>query len=164
MLRAVPTAWYSSTFRLLRDDAEVGRLKLAAMKEAATFSVKDVAFEMYREGFAGDFVLAFHGNPIARADKPSVLDRRFVLTVETRRYVLESESAFRRAFRLRSGDGTGEEDGGDTSDVLGRIAPEGMLTRCTTVDLPDDLPLPVQAFCLWLVLVLWNRAAAAASG
>jgi hypothetical protein len=47
--------------------------------------------------------------------------------------------------------------------VLGRIEPKGALTRRTTIDLPEELPLPMQAFCFWLVLVLWNRAAAAAS-
>lgn len=162
MIRAVPTAWYSSNFRLSREDEAVGFLKLARLKEEASFSVKDIVFEMYREGMAGDFVLAFQGNPIARADKTSVLTRTFEITVEGQRYALEAESSVQRAFRLRSGDGP--EDGEGDTDTLGRIAPESWFSRRATVDLPDDLPLPVQVFCLWLVLVMWNRAAAAASG
>lgn len=154
MLVAAPLAWYSSKFQFLRDDREVGLLKPAALSERATFTVKDVVFEFYREGLMGDFVLEFEGAALTRADKPSVFDRRFVITVEERHYVLEAESAWRRTFRFRE-----KHD----EAVLGRIAPEGLLTRCSTVDLPDDLPLPVQAFCFWLVLVLWNRAAAAAS-
>jgi hypothetical protein len=152
MLRAAPLAWYSSSFRLLRDGHEAGVLKLAHVSERATFAVEDIRFEFYRESLLGDFVLEFEGAVLARADKPSAFDRRFVLAVEERRYVLESESAFRRAFRLRADDG---------DEPLGRIAPEGLLTRISEIDLPKALPLPVQAFCFWLVLVLWNRAAAA---
>lgn len=154
MLDALPLAWYSSNFKLLRDDREVGVLTPAKLSERATFAVKDVTFECYREGLMGDFVLEFEGAPLARADKPSALTRRFVVIVEDRRYVLEAESALQRTFVFR--------DEGDEA-VLGRIAPKGALTRKATIDLPDDLPLPVQAFCFWLVLVLWNRAAAAAS-
>jgi hypothetical protein len=154
MLDATPHAWYSTKFKLFRDGHEVGLLKPGLLTERATFAVKDVTFECYREGWVGDFVLEFEGAALARADKPSALTRRFVLRVEDQRYVLEAESAWRRAFRLRV-----EHD----EEVLGRIAPKGLLTRRATIDLPEELPLPVQAFCFWLVLVLWNRAAAAAS-
>jgi len=154
MIDAAPLAWYSTKFKLFRNGREVGLLKPGLLTERATFAVQDVTFEFYREGWVGDFVLEFEGAALARADKPSALTRRFVLRVEDRRYVLEAESAFRRAFRFRE-----EHD----ETVLGRIAPKGVLTRRATVDLPEDLPLPVQAFCFWLVLVLWNRAAGAAA-
>lgn len=154
MIDAVPAAWFSSKFKLVRDGREVGLLEPAALSERATFAVKDVAFEFYREGLVGDFVLAFEDAALARADKPSALTRRFVVIVEDRRYVLEAESALQRAFVFRN---EGDEA------VRGRIAPKGALTRKATIDLPDDLPLPVQAFCFWLVLVLWNRAAGAAA-
>lgn len=154
MLDAAPLAWYSSKFQLLRDGREIGLLKPGVLSERATFTVKDVVFEFYREGLMGDFVLEFEGTALARADKPSALTRRFVVRVEDQRYVLEAESTFKRAFLFRN---EGEEA------VLGRIEPKGALTRKATIDLPKELPLPVQAFCFWLVLVLWNRAAAAAS-
>lgn len=162
MLRAAPTAWYSSNFRLFQNDTEVGLLKLARLKERASFAVKEVEFEMYREGLIGDFVLSFQGNILARADKTSVLTRTFEITVEEQRYVLEAESSMQRAFQLRAAE-AGEDGETDGNNMLGRIAPEGVFTRRATIDLPDGVPLPVQAFCFWLVLVMWNRAAAAAS-
>jgi hypothetical protein len=155
MIDAAPLAWYSSKFKLFRDGREVGLLKPGLLTERATFEVKDVTFEFYREGWVSDFVLEFEGATLARADKPSALTRRFVLTIEGQCYVLEAESAWRRAFRLRA-----EHD----EEVLGRIAPKSPFTRRATLDLPEDLPLPVQAFCFWLVVVLWNRAAAATAG
>jgi len=154
MLDAAPLAWYSSKFKLLRDDREVGVLEPAALSERATFTVKDVTFEFYREGLMGDFVLEFEGAALTRADKPSALTRRFVVRVEDQRYVLEAESTFKRAFLFRN---EGDEA------VLGRIAPKGVLSRRVTTDLPEELPLPVQAFCFWLVLVLWKRADGAAA-
>lgn len=155
MLHAAPTAWYSSTFRLSDDEREVGQLKLATLRERATFSVKDVTFSLYREGVVGDFVLDFQEAILARADKPSVLSDSFVLEVDGQAFVLEKASAFKRAFVLRAG---------DTGEVVGRIAPTRWFTRATEIDLPEALPLPVQVFCFWLVLLMWNRAAAAASG
>ena len=44
---------------------------------------------------------------------------------------------------------------------VGRIAPAGWFGRRAVIDLPADIPLPAQLFLLWLVLVLWRRAAAA---
>lgn len=152
MLRALPAAWYSSAFRLVQADGrEVGLLKSALWGERATFTVKDVTFELYRERLLGDFVVTFEGVVLARAQKPSAFDRRFTLSFEEQSYTLEAASAFKRAFVLRDADGV--EGGG--------IRPLNAFTRRAEIDVPEALPLPVQAFCFWLVLVLWNRSAAA---
>ena len=34
---------------------------------------------------------------------------------------------------------------------------EGLFTRRAEARLPDELPLPVKAFILWLVIILWER-------
>jgi hypothetical protein len=51
---------------------------------------------------------------------------------------------------------------------VGSIRPEGYLSRKAAVSLPGDMPMPVQVFVMWLVILLWRReanagAAAAAS-
>lgn len=150
MLRALPASRSSSAFRLVQDDREVGRLTPAALRERATFAVKDVAFAFYREGMRGDFVLEFEGSALARAQKPSVFTRRFMLEFEGRSYTLAAASAWKRAFVLREGDAE-----------VGRVRPLSAFHNKTEIDLPDALPLPVQAFVFWLVLILWERAAAA---
>ncbi len=155
MLHAAPAAWYSSTFRLSDGEREVGSLKLAKLRERATFSVEDVPFEFYREGMVGDFVLDFQEAVLVRADKPSALSERFILELDDQTFVLEKDSAFKRAFVLRAG---------DTGDRIGHITPVRWFGRATKIDLPESLPLPVRVFCFWLVLLMWNRAAAAASG
>ncbi len=152
MLHALPTSWFKPAFRLLRDDREVGLLTLSSFRERATFSVKDVEFAFQREGMMGDFVLEFQGSVLARAQKPSAFKQRFVLTFEGRSYALAAASWFGRPFVLR------EEDA-----EVGHIRPLSVFSNKSDLDLPDALPLPVQAFCFWLVLLLWKRAAAAAS-
>ncbi len=153
MLRATPVAWYSSTFSISDGGREVGRLRLARLRERAAFAVNDVPFALYRDGPAGDFVLDFHEAVLARADKPSAFSDSFHVEVDGATFRLEKDSSFKRAFVLRAR---------DTGEVVGRIAPTRWFTRTTEISLPDALPLPVQVFCLWLVLLMWNRAAASA--
>jgi hypothetical protein len=153
MLHALPTSWLSSHFRLESDGRDIGRLALAAIRERATFTVKDVEFSFYRESMAGDFVLDFQGSVLARAQKTSVLKRQFTLTFEDQSYTLSASSAFGRAFVLSEGEAE-----------VGRVRPLKMFSNKAEIDLPDAVPLPVQVFCFWLVVVLWKRAEAAASG
>ena len=116
--------------------------------------VKDVEFAFYREGLvSGEFLLDFQGSAIASADKPSAFKQRFTVSFDERTYTLEPTSVMGRTFALKEGD-----------DEVGHIRPFSLLSRKTKVDLPEAVPLPVQVFCLWLVLLLWKRAAAAASG
>lgn len=155
MLYAAPAAWYSSTFVISDAERDVGLLKLARLRERAEFTVEEVTFELHREGIVGDFVVDFQEATLAWADKPSAFSSGFVISVDEQRLVLDKDSAFKRAFVLRAG---------DTGEVVGRIAPTRWFSRATEIDLPETLPLPAQVFCFWLVLLMWNRAAAAASG
>ncbi|MEP0547404.1 MAG: hypothetical protein ABJF88_10770 [Rhodothermales bacterium] len=154
MLHAVPTSWLSSKFRIEDGGRDVGQLDLAAIRERATFTVKDVEFALYREGLvSGDFVLDFHGSAIAVAQKPSAFRQRFTLSFDERHYTLEAASVMGRTFVLREGD-----------VEAGRVSPVDWFSRKAEIDLPESVPLPIQVFCFWLVLILWKRAAAAASG
>jgi len=38
-----------------------------------------------------------------------------------------------------------------------------MFTRKATVDLPDELLLPIKVFLLWLTVILWKRESDAAA-
>ena len=39
----------------------------------------------------------------------------------------------------------------------GEVAPDGLVTRKLRASFPDDLPLPVRIFLLFLVIILWRR-------
>lgn len=89
---------------------------------------------------------------IAEAVKPSMPRRAFELRHGTERYRLEPEAALRRDFRLVRG-----------GLPVGLIRPTSTFRRGGAARLPAPVPRPVQLFVVMLVLILWNRDAAAAA-
>lgn len=152
MLTAEPKSWLSWDFVILNDDEPLVEIDQAWFKEAGTVSINGVECRMYRESMMGDFVLEAAGEPLVRADKPSAFYRAFDVTYDDRVFRLEAESALRRTFVLKEGDA-----------VVGRIYPRSAFTRKATVDLPETLPIVVRVFMLWLVILLWKRAAEASA-
>jgi hypothetical protein len=69
-----------------------------------------------------------------------------------RDYTLRKPSAWRRAFVVLDGE-----------RQIGSIAPESAWTRRAIADLPADWPLPIRAFAIWLVIILWKRDADSAA-
>ena len=64
-------------------------------------------------------------------------------------YTLKKESLIGRSFVVLL-----------ENDILaGSIQPEGSLTRKVAAGLPDDMPMPVKVFILWLAILLWRREA-----
>ena len=47
----------------------------------------------------------------------------------------------------------------DGDRQIGAISPENAWTRRATADLSPDLPMPIQVFVIWLVILLWKRDA-----
>lgn len=109
--------------------------------------IEGETFRLYREGMmSGAFLLEWHGKTLARAIKPSVFSDRFELEVGRRSFTLRRESMWSRRFGLFEGE-----------QQVGRVAPAGMFTRRTFVELPADWPSSVQTFVFWLALLMWNR-------
>jgi hypothetical protein len=127
---------------------------MAWIREGAEVTIGDVACKLYREGiFSGAFVLEAGGFPLVQAVKPSALLRSFDITYdETHRYTLRARTIIARTFDLL-------HDG----QVVGTIYPDHAFTRKMTAELPEELPLAVQVFMIWLVILLWKRAAQSSS-
>jgi hypothetical protein len=105
-------------------------------------------YDVYREGLMrGAFILELNGTKLATAEKPSALARLFKVEHASRTYTWEGK-VFRRSFLLRENERT-----------VGSITPAAMFTRKATAELPDDLPLPVKIFLVWLALIMWKRQA-----
>jgi hypothetical protein len=45
----------------------------------------------------------------------------------------------------------------DGPSEIGSIAPEGFLTRRAEASFPEELPLAIKVFMIWLVIILWKR-------
>jgi hypothetical protein len=156
MLRAVPDGWFSYDFTVFdRTGTPVARADLSNWRETAKLEVGGTRYEAYRRGWASkEFILeSKDGRVVAVAEKPSTWSGRFVFEHGGNRYELKQESVWRSAFVLLR-DGVG---------LVGSVRRKGYFNREWTVDLPEELPLEVRVFVVWLVVLLWKRADSAAA-
>jgi hypothetical protein len=147
MLQIVPTHWYSWDVTVTDESRRVADIAIGALRERGTMTIDETTYRLYRESpMSGAFVLEREGVVLARAEKPSVFRREFVIRYGSREYTLRPESLFRRAFVLMDG-----------SRQVGSIAPNGAFTRKAAAELPPDLPLPGRMFVVWLTMISWRR-------
>jgi hypothetical protein len=147
-LQIVPTHWYSWDVTLADESRSVAGITLSSWREKGELTIDGGTYRVSREGMvSGDFVLEGRGGTVARATKPSVFRRELVIRYADRTYMLRPQSAFGRTFVLWEG-----------SRELGSIAPHSAFTCKADADLPQDLPLTLRAFIVWLVLMSWKRA------
>ena len=146
MLHIVPTHWYSWDVTVTDQSRPVADIALSWWREKGELTIDGALYRVSREAPSGAFVLERAGSISARAEKPSVFRREFVLRHAGREYTLRRRSVFGRTFVLLDG-----------SRVVGSIAPKSPFTRKAAADLPRDLPLPVRMFIVWLTVMSWRR-------
>lgn len=148
MLQIAPKHWYSWDVTATDESGEVADIATSWWREKGTLTVDGQMYRAYREApTSGAFVLEHAGSVLARAEKPSIARREFVIHHAGREFILRARSRFRRVFVLLEGSGE-----------VGRLAPRNAFTRTAAADFPRDLPLPVRAFIVWLTMIAWRRA------
>ena len=131
----------------MNDRGIVARIETHWWREKGALTIQGVDHSVYRERpMSGDFILESAGSILARARKPSAFRRFFNVEHAGRQYTLRAPSAFRRAFIVLDGD-----------LGIGSISPDGLFTRRASVDLPENIPLAVRIFIVWLAVILWKR-------
>lgn len=154
MLTAVPKRWFSWDFIIEDDEKAVAEIDMSWWREKGLLKVEGVDYRVHREGLlSGEFILESAGSVIARAEKPSIIHRSFLIDHAGKQYTLRARCLFQRAFLLLEGD-----------REIGSLSPESLFTRRATVDLPQTLPLPVKVFIVWLAMILWKRDSDSAVG
>ncbi|MGA7413009.1 MAG: hypothetical protein WBW33_21210 [Bryobacteraceae bacterium] len=149
MLELVPHSVLSWDFSVLREGVPVAEIDVSWFREKGVLTLDGVQYPVYREHLlSGAYILELNGTQLARAEKPSALFRCFLFEHPGKTYTLQAGTAVFRKFVLL-----------DDDREVGSITPEGPLIRNAMVDLPDNLPLPVQVFLIWLTVILWKRAA-----
>lgn len=152
-LQANPHSFFSWDFTVLRAGATIAEVDMAWVRERAEFEVADRTYHVHRESLTqGIFVLRSADQVLARARKVSPFSRAFEIEYQGRKLRLRAASVLRREFELLENDAR-----------IGRIGPTSWVGRKAVIDLPDEIPIPVQVFLFWLVAVLWRRAAGAAT-
>ena len=149
MLTVVPKRWFSWDFDVEDDNRmPVGEVRLSAWRERGAVSAEGFENTVSRESALGAFVLERSGQVLARAEKPSAFRRTFAIEYDGKTYMLKALSAFGRAFVLYHDD-----------LAIGTLAPTGFWTRRARVELPEDMPLTLKLFVIWLTLLHWKREA-----
>jgi len=153
MLKAIPKGWFSWDFTVTDGTQSLATIDVSWWREKGELKVQGAAYQVYREGLmSGAFILEKNGSTMARAEKPSVFRRSFIIEYAGKHYTLRAKSALGREFLLL-----------ENEREIGAISPEGIFTRRASVALPESLPLPVRVFIIWLTVVLWKREAQAAA-
>lgn len=148
---AIPTGWLTWDFEVRdADGRNLGEVRLSSWRERGAVCAGGVEHGVSRESLLGAFVLEKEGLPLARAVKPSALFRSFEIEYEGRSFALKAWSAMRRAMVLWEG-----------GIAIGSIAPEGVLTRRARIELPEELPLALKLFLVWLTMLMWKRESGA---
>ena len=155
LLRAHPTRFFSWNYQVWDESDLASRLELelGAFREGGRVLVDGEEFIVRKEGVLGShFILETDTGVLAEAVKPSAIRREFRIRMADRTFTLKAAGALSRKYVLIDG-----------SRELGTISPSGFFGRTATVDLPEDMPMPLRLFLLFLVLLSWKRAAAAAA-
>lgn len=147
VLEITPRSWLSWKFDVVEDGTVIAQLEMSSWRERGEIVLHDVAFELYRDGMTGPFVLESNDVIYASAVKESVLRNSFAIELADRTFRLQKKSAFSRTFVLL-------EDGVE----IGRMNPMKSLSRKAQATFPEGVPLGVQVFLVWLVLIVWKRA------
>jgi hypothetical protein len=149
VLTTIPKSWFSWDLTVLEDAKPVAELQISTWRERGLLAVEGKDYKVYREGImTGAFILESDATVLARAIKPSVFRKSFDLEYAGKQYKLRSEGWSR--YSLLHGD-----------ERRGSVSKEFFSRKRATVDLPEDLPLVIRLFMIWLVVILWKRDAKA---
>jgi hypothetical protein len=132
-------------YDIVKSGAPVG--EIVGRRMGATITIGGKSYAAAREGvMSSAYYLEADGNRVARAERASGFKGGFTLQTGGRTYLLRTASALGRAFVLT-----------ENEIKVGSIARNGFFSRMSTAELPDNLALEVQAFLIWLVIVMWQR-------
>lgn len=153
MLTIVRNSWFSWDASVSDGSQPLAEITVSRWRERGELKVEGGTYLARREGrVSGDYLLESGGTTVARASKSGAFRRTFTISHEGQRYAFTKRSVLGRTLVLRRGD----------RDV-GTVARSAPFSRQATADLPADLPLPLQAFIIWLAIVSWRRTARAAA-
>lgn len=141
--------WLSWDFSLQQPTGEkVGEVSLSSWRERGSFLVAGVSYRVRRDGLLGPFLAeASDGLRVASAIKPSALRRQFTITHGERQYDLKAVSSLRRECALFD----------EGNRRVGQVRPESWFGRRARVEFDEQVPSLLQAFAIWLTLLLWKR-------
>jgi hypothetical protein len=149
MLKAIPKDKSLSTYQILEGETPVAEIDLSWWRERGKVSVEGKNYQAYRDGQTnGAFVLDLAGAIVARAEKAGLFRSSFNIECCGRQYNFRRPSLFESSFTLWNG-----------ALQVGWLRKESLFSRRTEADLPNDLPLTVRVFIIWMTIILRENQA-----
>lgn len=146
----VPQSWYSRHFNLMGDGQPVAALRMSLWTEGCEFAIAGHEFTIRRVSLWKDGFQLFAGDDCVCEVRRGFWSRRFELSATlddaNANWILQRAGWFTRDFQLLAGE-----------HEVGTVRPEGWFTRRRVANFTDEVPLPVQVFAIFLVLVVSQR-------
>jgi len=141
----LPHNWFSSDYRVLRAGTQITEFTFLSMPERSIFTLAGTTYLARKEKWSSpNFFLYLDQTQLARAEKPSAFSQTFTVEHDAKKYVLKQSGTNRFALSQQARD-------------IGWVAKGGWFSRKARAELPDEMPLPVCLFVLWLVALMWKR-------
>jgi hypothetical protein len=152
VITVVPRGVFKNGFDLVDDSGRgLGGFAGSAWRENGEIEIGDERWE-FRKERSKRFALVGPQGTYATAERTSVWSSAWHVAVGDRLYELAKASWLRRAYEVHVGD-----------QVVGSVSPKGVFSSKAQVDLPADMPPPIQVFVIAVVMTQWRRDDAAAS-
>ncbi|MCK4998048.1 MAG: hypothetical protein KAS23_00885 [Anaerohalosphaera sp.] len=152
MLSAVPCSFFSWGFKVYCDSELLAIIDVAWLSEGGSFDYQGNTYNLRKAGFLStEFSIEENGSVIASASKTAMI-RLFEVDYNNTQYTLRAASPLTRKFVIECG-----------NEKIGQIAPNVFFARSCSIEIPDDIPIPVQMFMFWLVILMWRRSSNSAS-
>jgi hypothetical protein len=148
MLQARRRGFFKSEYEIYSGGQLVTELA-GRRREGCEFSLSGTGFRIERDG-RKRFLLLGPGGRLAIADRQG--GREWALQATSGDLTLVKPSMWRSVWEVRRG-----------GVPQGDIRQDGAFKRSYTAGVPEDVPLPVAVFTLYVVLVIFERDAAAAA-
>jgi hypothetical protein len=148
LLEATSHGIVSWDFGISRDGVTIADIDMHWLRERAEVTIAGQPFTVCRTSMVRDTFEMQSGTEVLVRAQKAVLRRSFGVEFTGRNLELKALSIFTRAFGLF-----------EHGIQIGRIGPTSWRTRDAVIDCSGEIPIPVQVFLFWLVVILWQRAA-----
>ncbi len=146
-MKLIPKKWYSYNYIIRDGYHHITDLNISCWREKGHFHLYGQPFYLYKDSMLrGDYVLESDRQVQAFARKPSLFSSRLEVICGEEHFTLKRKSILGRTMTLWH-----------ANQQIGRISPEGSLSRKANIDLPDHLPMPIRVFLVWLVVSIWKN-------
>jgi len=147
-LEFAPTGFFQMrNYAIARDGVPVGEIQCGRMRTSAAITMNGKSYTGAREGLiSGPIYLEGSGQRLASAVVASALKGGFKVEAGGRTFTLARASAWGRSFALT-----------ENGVQVGSIVRRGFFSSKSTADFPDNLAPEIQAFLIWLLILIWQR-------